>query len=201
MFLVIPYNPATKADYSDLAKTIRKLGTNLNHTLAVASFREHDEEAFLFASSLSDYFGRQARIPVGEMDEGPSIPANRFFVSAVRAFGRYKPAAGEVVEAPLLYFDPRYRPNSPRWLDDLQTDYFRVGAPAVQGKFKEATIPSVLGPVIIGRQFLKVSTLFNFLPPRETWRDYLAWEMLKNSVNAEGIGPHESAVLSPAFEA
>ncbi len=198
MFVAVPFHPAVPTDYSELAKTIRKLGTNPNHTLAVASTRSYDEEAFQFADSLSDHFGRHVKITV---EKGTAAAANRFLIAVLRAFSKFQPSSKEPKDSPLLYLDPTYRPNSPRWLDDLQTDYFAQGAPMVYGNFKEAEPPTVLGPVIISKAFLQRSSLVDFLPPNENWRDYLAWEMFKNSVKAVGMGSHESAILSPAFEA
>ena len=100
----------------------------------------------------------------------------------------------------MLYLDPSYRPNSPRWLDELQSAYFRNGAPMASGIFKQADPPSAIGPIILSRDFLKTTSLLAFMPPDAHWRDYLAWEFAKNGVKAEGIGSHESAVLIPSFE-
>jgi hypothetical protein len=200
MFVAIPYHPDLPASYGELIVSIKKAGTNPGHTLAVVSLREHDDEAYLFGNALADYFGRHVKISVEERPENRVQMSNRFFTAALSAFDRYKPGQGETPDAPLLYMDPSYRPTSPRWLDELQSAYFQKGAPMVYGVPKKTDIPAFLGPVILNRSFKNTSSLMAFMPPDHHWRDYLAWEMVKNSVKADGIGTHESAVLVPTFE-
>jgi len=175
-----------------------KAGTNPNHTLAVISFRQHDEGAYLFGNSVSDYFGRHMKLTVTSEPGSAAQAANQFFTSTLRAFQKYKPKAHEPDDLPLLYFDPTYRPTSARWLDDLQASYYREGAPMVFGNFGENGVP--VGPIVLSRNFRKKSSLLDFLPENTHWRSYLAWELSKNSVKASCIGSHESAILQPQFE-
>lgn len=196
MFVAIPFLAATKSDYADLAKTILRRGTNPNHTLAVVSLRSEDEGSYLFGNSLTDHFGRHVKISI-EDESLSGIPlANKFFTATLDAFRRYKPSQKDPVGMPMLYFDPEYRPNNPRWLDDLQSEYYLKGAPKVFGDFDKG-IP--VGQIMFSPEFVHTSALLPFLPETSHWRNYLAWELANNSVKANGIGTHSSAVLSPNF--
>ena len=199
MLICLPYHSALPVNYADLAKSIIRVGTNPNHTLAVISLRSDDEGAFHFSTSLSDYFGRHIRSSMEDQPEQPMMTANRFYLEAVRIFKKYKPSSQEAEHSPMMIADPTYQPVTPRWLDELQSDYFRSGAPRVFGNFKETEPPMTVGPLILSREFVDTCTLADFLPPNVHWRNYLAWELLKSSVKAAGIGSHDSAVLAPQF--
>lgn len=196
MFVAIPFLAATKADYADLAKTILRRGTNPNHTLAVVSLRSEDEGAYMFGNALTDHFGRHVKISIEDEPRSGASLANKFFTATLEAFGKYRPSQKENKDTPLLYFDPDYRPNNPRWLDDLQSEYYLKGAPKVFGSFEDG-IPT--GPIILSPSFASASALLPFLSGETHWRNYLAWELANNSVKANGIGTHSSAVLSPHF--
>jgi hypothetical protein len=198
MILFIPYHEDIPVSYNELARSILEAGTNPNHTLAVISLRSQDHGSFMFGNALTDYFGRHLKISIDDRPERAADTSNRFFTAALNAFRKYKPAASEAKNSPMMYFDPSYVPNNPRWLDDLQADYFRQGAPSVFGKFglgDEKQIP--VGPLILSREFADKSTLLSFIPQGSHWRNYLAWELYKNRVEASGIGSHDSAVVIP----
>lgn len=199
MLVCLPYHPDLPVNYPDLAKSIMRCGTNPNHTLAVICLRSNDEGAFHFSTSLSDYFGRHVRASMDDQPESPMMTANRFYNEAVRVFKKYVPSSHEAEHSPMMIADPTYQPVTPRWLDDIQSDYFRCGAPRVFGNFSEGDTPVPVGPLVLNRDFVDTCNLASFLPPNVHWRKYLAWELLKSSVKATGIGTHESAVLAPAF--
>lgn len=200
MLLCLPYHTDLPVDYSALAKAIMKVGTNPNHTLAVISLRSQDEGAFFFATSLADYFGRHVKHVIEDQPESALATSNRFYTAAARVFKQFKPGPGEAEHAPMMYMDPTYHPQSPRWLDAIQADYFRCGAPKVFGNFTHEDIPKPEGPLILSREYLDTSTLAQFIPHGIHWRNYLSWELLRNSVKAAGIGSHASAVLAPHFD-
>lgn len=79
----------------------------------------------------------------------------------------------------MLYFDPTYRPVSQFWLDNLQANYFRSGAPEVFGKFVNG-LP--IGPIILNMHYVNTSTLREFLPSNTHWRNFLAAEMNAKNV-------------------
>jgi hypothetical protein len=195
MILFIPYHEDLPVSYNELAGDILRAGTNPNHTLAVISLRSQDHGAFMFGNALTDYFGRHVKVSIDDRTERPVDTSNRFFTAALNAFRKYKPSTAEAVNSPMMYFDPMYAPNNPRWLDDLQADYFRQGAPAVFGNFGDGHTP--VGPLILSREYADKSTLLSFIPQGEHWRNYLAWELFKNRVEATGIGSHDSAVVIP----
>lgn len=189
MILFIPYHENLPVSYKELALSIRKAGTNPNHTLAVISLRSHDDGAFRFSDLLSDYFGRVIKVSIDDRPESATDTSNRFFAAALDAFRKYKPMGYEPPNSPMMYFDPSYIPNNPRWLDDLQADFFRQGAPTIFGRFnKEGGEPAPVGPLILSRKYIEVSTLISFVPRGERWRSYLSWEMYKQGVEAAGIG-------------
>lgn len=198
MFVAIPYILQSGADYAGLSQSIQRYGTNPGHTLAVVSLRSEDEGAYLFGSALSDYFGRHAKVSVEDAPRTMTELSNSFFVRTLDAFSKYKPGPKEAANAPLLYFDPSYRPSNPRWLDDLQSEYFQRGAPPVMGQFTPEGRTD--GPIIIGRGVPATWPLLPFLPADQHWRNFLTWDLARGSVKANGIGPHPSAVLSPYFE-
>lgn len=195
MILFIPYHEALSVSYNELAQSIMRAGTNPNHTLAIISLRSQDHGAFMFGNALTDYFGRHVKISIDDRVEHPIDSSNRFFTAALNGFRKYKPSSAEAKNAPMMYFDPSYVPNNPRWLDDLQADYFKQGAPQVFGSFGDSHIPT--GPLILSRQYADTSTLLSFMPQGNHWRNYLAWEFFKNKVEAVGIGTHDSAVVIP----
>ena len=201
MIVFIPYHEDLPVSYKELAESIRKAGTNPNRTLAVISLRSQDDGAFTFGNLLTDYFGRHVKVSVDDRAESTVDMSNRFFTAALNAFRKYKPASNEAANSPMMYYDPSYIPNNPRWIDDLQADYFRQGMPQVFGQFggknTEKHIP--VGPLILSRSYADTSTLLSFIPTGIHWRNYLAWELFKNRVDATGIGSHDSAVLTPQF--
>ena len=200
MLVCLPYHSDLPVDYNDLAKSIMRCGTNPNHTLAMVSLRSQDMGAFNLATTLFDYFGRHIKVCIEDQPETQVMTSNRFFTAATKVLIGYKPSQGEVENAPMLYLDPTYRPQLPNWLDVLQADYFRCGAPKVFGNFRDGDPPVPIGPIFLSREWATTSPLAQFLPHDAHWRNYLSWELLKNSVKAAGIGPHQSAVLSPHFE-
>lgn len=200
MLVCLPYHTDLPVDYAGLAQSIMKAGTNPSHTLAIISLRSQDEGAFTLANALFDYFGRTIRHSIDEQPETTVMTSNRFFNAALNVFDKYKPSPHEAEHSPMMYLDPTYRPITPRWLDEIQSDYFRSGAPRVFGNFSEGAAPHPVGPIILSREYQQVSTLADFLPHDMHWRRYLSWELLRNSVKAAGIGEHASAVLAPYYE-
>ena len=200
MLICIPYHTDLPVDYKDLAKTIQRFGSNPGHTLAVLSLRSQDEGAFFFQQKLADSFGRLIRASLDDQPEMAVMTSNRFFTAACKVLRKFKPQTGEAEHAPMMYMDPIYRPTATRWADTLQADYFRLGAPKVMGNFRDGEPPSPTGPLVLSREYVETSPLSQFLPHNSHWRNYLAWELLRNSVKATGIGSHATAVLSPPFE-
>jgi len=174
MFTVIPIIQNPTYDYDNLAAAIIKAGANTHHTLATIALQSNDEEAYQFADSLIDFYGKHVKITLEDRPAKPNELANRFFNAACKAYQK----SGDP-KFPMLYLDPSYRPTSQFWLDNLQANYFRSGAPEVFGDFVNG-IP--VGPIILSMRYVTTSTLRQFLPTNTHWRSFLAAEMQVKNV-------------------
>jgi hypothetical protein len=177
MFCVIPIIQNPLYDYSSLSTAIAKAGMNQHHTLATIALQSNDEEAYTFAESLVDFYGKHVKITLEDRPTTTYERANRFFNAACKAYQK----SGDP-KFPMIYFDPTYRPTSQFWLDNLQANYFRSGAPEVFGNFVNG-LP--VGPIILNMHYVNTSTLREFLPANTHWRNFLAAEMnVKNAPEA-----------------
>ena len=174
MFCVIPIIQNPAYDYGSLATAIAKAGMNKQHTLATIALQSSDEESYVFAESLISFYGKHVKITLADRPAKPTELANRFFTAACKAYQK----SGDP-KFPMLYFDPTYRPASQFWLDNLQANYFRSGAPEVFGNFVNG-IP--VGPIILNMHYVTTSTLREFLPINTHWRNFLAAEMRAKNV-------------------
>jgi hypothetical protein len=199
MILTIPYHPRI-ADYEKLRITIRKLGTNPNHTLCVVSTREHEEAAFEFLMDLGGSFLRQFAVVVPDAAETPVHLSNRLFLASMKALREYTPSVQENPRPAMLYFDPTWMPVTSRWLDELQTGYYLSGAPQVFGYFKlrDDGSPLPTGPIAFAKTYPEQSKLLDFiLDSGKHWRDYLSWETFNIAVKTDAIGPTKAACIRP----
>lgn len=174
MFCVIPIIQSPHYDYDDLTAAIIKSGVNQHHTLVTISLQSADDMAYEFADSLVDFYGKHVKITLEDRPCRPAELANRFFNAACKAFQK---SGGE--KYPMLYFDPTYRPTTQFWLDNLQANYFRSGAPEVFGNFENG-LP--VGPIILNMRYVTTSTLRQFLPINTHWRGFLSAEMRAKNV-------------------
>jgi hypothetical protein len=199
MILSIPYHPRI-ADYDKLRTTIRKLGTNPNHTLSVVSTREHEEAAFEFLMDLGASFLRQFAVVVPDAEENPLRLSNRLFLAAMKSLHDYTPSVQENPRPVMLYFDPTWVPITSRWLDELQTEYYLSGAPQVFGYFKTRDDggPVPTGPIAFAKTYPSYSRLLDFvLESGKHWRDYLSWETFNTAVKTDAIGQTKKACIRP----
>ncbi len=162
--------------YPALAKSIVKLGANPKHTLMTLNTPEDDGIAYEFAVTLADHFGAVKRVVISN----PAVDkANQFLRAAVRAYLPTDP------KFPMLYFDPTQRPIAPHWLDVLQSNYFHCATPEVFGKFLAG---KPIGAILFGMKYFQTSTLLNFVPPNQHWRNFLGADLLRrNEPTAESI--------------
>jgi hypothetical protein len=176
MFTVIPIIQHPSYDYKDLARAIMRMGANPQHTLATIALQSNDDMAYEFADTLADFYGKNVKITLADEPGTPTAFANRLFNAAIKAFQK---AGGD--KFPMLYFPPNCRPTAQFWLDNLQSNYFRSGAPEVFGKIES-------GPIILSMKYVTTSTLRHFLPTNTHWRKFMADEMRSRNVpEAEGI--------------
>lgn len=194
MILCIPYSPTLPRGYDKLVGAISRNGKHPAHTLFVISESAHDDAAFQLAMKLRDYFGRYFAITVPSQPESMVMTSNRMFIAATEALKNYAPAAHEMQEPVMLYFDPTWRPTKPRWLDEFQTEYYIRGAPTTFGNFRK---DKVVGPLAIKRDFIGKSSLLRFLSGKAHWREFLAWELINNGVQAEALGRILPAYIRP----
>lgn len=178
MTLTIPIS-AGLTDYDALARVIAKLGTNPKHTLTTVATPEDDNLAYDFLTSLADCFGSVRRVIVTHTEGTPIDRSNRFLRAAIDAYLPTDP------KFPMLYFDPTQRPIAPHWLDVLQSNYFHCATPEVFGKFLAG---KPIGSILFSMKYFQTSTLLNFIPPNQHWRNFLSGEMSRrNEPSAEGI--------------
>lgn len=199
MILAIPYNRRL-TDYQKLETTLRKIGTNPSHAIAVVSTREDENEAFEFMSGLSDGYLRNFSIVIPDAMEHPVRLSNRMFLASMKALRDYKPKQEENKRVSMLYFDPRWVPTKHRWLDELQASYFIAGAPTTFGAFDlQDGKPIARGPMIFGQKYPAQSRLLDFvLESGRHWRDYLAWEIHTLATETDLIGGDpKTACLRP----
>lgn len=199
MILCIPYHPRI-ADYAKLGTALRKLGTNPSHTLAVISTREHEEAAFEFLMGLGTGYLRHFAVTIPDAQENPGRLSNRMFLGAMKALNDHVPGPQEHPKPVMLYFDPAWRPGTPRWLDELQAEYYLGGAPQVLARFetREDGSPHPVGPVAFAGGYPQASRLLDFLlDSGKHWRDYLAWEMFNVAVKTDTIGRNKAASIRP----
>lgn len=199
MILTIPYHPQL-ADYGKLSLMIRKLGSNPGHVLMVVSTREHEEAAFEFQMGLVDGFTSAKSIVIPDAPgEAPLRLSNRLFLGTMKALAEHVPGPTEHPKPVMLYYDTAWRPFAPRWLDELQGEYYLRGAPLVMGRFEskgDKQVPT--GPVAFSGAYPKHSRLMDFLLDSGThWRDYFAWEMFNVAVKTDTIGRNKAAAIRP----
>lgn len=197
MILTLPYNPTLPGGYDKLVSAILRYGKHPAHTLFVAAKAEHEDGAFEMAMKLKDHFGRYFAITVPDQPETALRASNRMFVASLDALRAYAPAAHEMPEPVMLYFDPTWRPTQDRWLDKFQAEYYIAGAPTTFGHFQTKGTARVVGPVAIKRDFLKITKLLSFMPDDIHWREYLAWEIIQNGLQAEALGRILPAYIRP----
>lgn len=200
MILAIPYCRRF-TDYDKLEQTLRKLGTNPSHSIAVVSAREDETEAFEFMCSLADGYLRNFSIVIPDAREHPRRFANRLFLAAMKALHDYKPSQMENDRTAMLYYDPRWVPTKHRWLDEIQASYFIAGAPTAFGAFEvqKDGKPIPFGPMVFGKAYPSQSRLMDFvLESNLQWRDYLAWEIHTGAVETDLIGRNsKTACIRP----
>lgn len=179
MILCIPILENLSEHYDALAKAIVKAGASPHHTLVTLAVQSNDDAAYQFSEAVADIYGKNVKITLEDQPRSPKDTANRFFNAACKAFQKIGND-----KFPMLYMDPTYRPTTKFWLDNLQANYFRSGAPEVFANFQpEVSTPQ--GPIILSMKYVTTSTLRQFLPPGTHWRSYLAMEMrVKNSPEA-----------------
>jgi hypothetical protein len=197
MILATPFHPALPVDYEGLALHLRRKGTNAGHALVVLCRREHEDKAFEFGHGLSALFHRQFIHTLPDLSGNGIQVANRFLLAALEFLRSYVPGSGEIPDPALLLFDPTWRPQANRWLDELQADYYLRGARDVMACFEGSDPPVTAGPVVFGRDFVTRCTLLDFLPADTHWRHYLAWEMFNLGVKTDAIGRKEPAFIRP----
>lgn len=197
MILTIPFNPNLPGGYDRLINALLRNGKHPNHTLIVLAKQEHEDPAFDFAMKLREHFGSliAKSIPSSDTPRSAVAESNTLFLTALEALRTYVPGDHEMQEPAMLYFDPTWRPTKTRWLDEFNTEFYLAGVPTTYGYFKE---DKPLGPVVLKQDFLTKSKLLEFLPGAGThWRDYLAWEIINNGVNAEALGRTLPAFIRP----
>jgi hypothetical protein len=199
MLLAIPYHPSTPADYADFSVHLRKKGTNPSHSLVVVCRREHEDEAFTFAHSLSSSFHRHFLAVIPDLQETMLDTSNRMFKEAVKFHFNYATDGNEMADPPMAYFDVTWRPTKSRWLDELQSDYFLKGAPTIFANFapQEPGPPAPTGPLVLAKDYTTKSKLLDFIPQSLHWRNYLAWEMSNLGVACTAVGPADPAYIRP----
>lgn len=199
MILGVPYHPAI-TDYKTLISDLRKRGQLLNHSLVVICHPDHEAEAYGLGTELSDMFQRSANSVVASSERRKFGLSNDFFRAAVRYVESYKSKAGELEDPAILYLDPTYRPARSNWMDSIQAEYYLNNAPKVFGKSKTDDDGAKIfqGPLVISKNYYKSSGLINFMPENTQWREYLKWELTKNSVETNLIGNgSQDSVLKP----
>ena len=103
----------------------------------------------------------------------------------------------------MLYFDPTYRPAAVNWVDQLQAEFYLKDSPAVMAKTLtegkgETFVRSTVGPVVIGRKFLKDCTLIDYLDDRQHWRVRMCHELAKDCKETAQIGWGQKSLLKPS---
>ena len=195
MILTIPYHPSLPGGSDRLAGALSRNGRHPNHTLVVITQAAHEDAAFDFAMKIHGQFGRYIAVTIPDQQEPMLVTSNRMFLAALDMLREYVPADYEMPDPSMLYFDPTWRPTKQRWLDEFNSDYYLAGAPTTFGCFRDG---KPIGPVVIKQDFLKKTKLLDFLPGAGThWRDYLAWEIINNGVNAEALGRTLPAYIRP----
>lgn len=183
MLLCLPYVPALPF-YPDLVNALRR-HSYPDHTLGVLTFRSDDDGAFKISEALADAFGHTIRGTFDDLDGTPIEKANRMFTKALDLLDVFKSRGND---APMIYMDPSWEPNSPRWLDTLNDDYAKAGSPKVFARFQKKEPPITQGPVIFSAEYRGSSELMPFLSKDAHWRHFLAWELFRSGVEAEAIG-------------
>lgn len=197
MIVTIPYHPKVEVDYDRVVTDLKKLAGNGAHSVLILARPEDEQRGLDIAMSLSQSFGRHFSGVLQHGGRTPAETANLFFRTAIRFLSKYVPTANEPEEVPMLYLDPTWRPKGKFWLDNLQSEWFRKGKPAIMGNPGDPENPDYQGGVIVGPSFPKKTTLTEQLPDNQHWRRFLAWEMFSNGVVTDSIGTHDKAVLQP----
>ena len=200
MILTIPYNPTLPGGYDKLVSSITRFGKHPMHTLFVVSLPQHEDGAFDLAMRLREYFGRYfaVTVPAAAQPESGTHLSNRMFTAAVDALRSYEPTEQEMPDPVMLYHDPLWRPMKVRWLDEFQAEYYIAGAPDTFGLFQsKGDKARVEGPVAVSRKFLAKTDLLPFLSGETHWREFLAWEFIRNGLPSTAIGRTLPAYIRP----
>ncbi len=190
MIFCTPFNSKAPFDYADYAAILLKRGPQTDHHHLILSSKDDEDQAFRLGSELSDLFGKSFFLALPEAPRNGISLANDLFVAAVRFTQNFKTGSKEVPDPPLLYMDPGYRPTKPRWLDDLQAEYYVRQAKTVFGSGKKDTEGAVVftGPLVISKTFGTKSALLDYLQPTKHWREALKWELNKDYHITPSIG-------------
>lgn len=202
MLIAIPIHNTTPG-LDSLAMDLKKKGTLKDHVLRVISTREDENLAFEIADALSDHFRAVTIQTLVPAKRNGNKLANDMFLAAFKWQFGYKPAAGEIADQPMMYFDPTYRPAAPNWVDQIQAEFYLHDSPAVMARTstegKGTTFSrTTVGPVVIGRKFLRDCTLIDFLDDREHWRQRMRHELAKDCKETVQIGNGQKSLLKPA---
>ena len=132
--------------------------------------------------------------------------ANDMFLAAFKWHFKFKPESDEVSDPPMMYFDPTYRPSAMNWVDQIQAEFYLKDSPAVLAKtLTEGKGPTfsrtTVGPVVIGRKFLRDCTLIDYLDDREHWRIRMRHELAKDCQETQQIGNSQKSLLKPSKKA
>lgn len=205
MIIALPIHKSTPG-VDQIASDFKKKGTLKDHTLRVISTRADEDLAFSIADELSDHFRAVTTQTLATGPRNGTKLANDMFFAAFKWHFNYKPGDGEITDPPMMYFDPTYRPAAINWVDQLQAEFYLKDSPAVlartltEGKgttFARTTV----GPVIIGRKFLRDCTLIDFLGDQEHWRVRMRHELAKDCAETLQIGGGHKSLLKPTKSA
>lgn len=198
MLLFTPYVKGT-TDYDALAKAMKSKGTMLGHVHRVISTKEDEDAAYAFGVEVSDLFLKSSSSTLAPAARTPRQLANDMFRAAVSFVAGYKGGEGEVPEPPLLYLDPTYRPVKTGWLDAIQANFYLQKTPVIMGRSIVQPDKSKRfdGPLVVSKEFQRISGLIGFIPNHEHWRQYLRWELTHNGRETTLIGEGGESVLKP----
>jgi len=212
VILAFPLHSSLPVNYDDFGDELKRRGTNKGHSVLVIARPEDEEAAVDLGMELGKNFSGHAVEILPATGLRTIEASNRFFQTALRSLvakprsGHAKkkpPIGGPTVQpenAPMLYLDPRYRPNKTKWLDELQSEYFAAGAPAVMcGPVLDVNRPDFGPAILVNKNYPMESGLLDFLDGTVHWRKFLASELINRAVFTEklGIGAESLLQLRP----
>lgn len=201
MIIALPVHRSTPG-IETIANDFKKKGSLKDHSLRVISTRADEDLAFNIADALADHFRSVTTQTLATGPRNGTKLANDMFFAAFKWHFGYKPGEGEIQDPPMMYFDPTYRPVAVNWVDQIQAEFYLKDSPAVLARtltegrgttFSRTTV----GPVVIGRKFLRDCTLIDFLGDREHWRVRMRHELAKDCVETLQIGHGNKSLLKP----